>query len=474
MPGHSAPVIPVVLCGGSGSRLWPLSRNHKSKAFIELPSGGTMFGNLLDSLPQLGCAEAVIVVSKEQCPAALSEAAGTGLDCTFIIEPMSKNTAPALSAAMRAIAGKHGNDVVFAMLPSDLHVANRDIFNARIKKAAEGAAGRVVVLGIDPTYPATGFGYIKAGKGNGAIIEVERFIEKPPVSEAKKMLAEGSHYWNTGIFISTVATMAEEFKSCCPELHKAYESLEISKTGSEGVLAIEPKFYEAFPAISIDYAVAEKSDRVFAVVGENPGWSDLGTWADYMSQVPADENGNRVEGDAVLAKTKNSVVHATSGRKVVLAGCDGITVADTPDALLVSSGEASAILREVHAALADSNERCVEFPSFEKRPWGNYRQLGVGPGWQAKRIEVAPKRRLSLQSHKHRHEHWIVVEGIMRITIDGRVSDMKANESCFIPQGAKHRMENPGDSPAVLIEVQCGGYLGEDDIVRYEDDFGRP
>lgn len=469
------PLVAIVLCGGSGARLWPLSRARKSKPFVTMPGGGTTMGELLGSLPGIGCDEVVFVTSEKQLDDVAAAAAGLSLPHRTVCEPSARNTAPALAAAMALVSGRHGKEAAFAMLPADHHIPRRDAFNDGIRKgvAAARAAGRIVVLGIEPTSPATGFGYIRAGERDGDALAVDAFVEKPPVEKAREMIGAGGHFWNAGVFISTVATMEGEFDRHEPSLAKASRALDPGEVPEGGVWRIEPEDYEPFPSVSIDVAVAERTEVAAVVPVADSGWSDLGDWADFLALVEPDGDGNRVVGDAALAGTSGSGVYSQTGRKVVLAGCEGTIVVDMPDALLVTTPGSEGRVREAHAAIAEAGGQGLEFPSVERRPWGNYRQLGAGPGWQVKRIEVDPGKRLSLQSHRHRSETWTVVSGVMRVTVDGKEDDLRPDESRHIPQGAKHRMANPGDVPAVVIEVQSGDYLGEDDIERYEDDFGR-
>ena len=468
--------VPIIMCGGMGARLWPLSRDLLPKPFVTLPDGGTMMGELLTSLPELGCTKVVMVTSIAHvgaCQAALA-ASGTELEVTVVAEPAGRGTAPALATALRILANEVGADTVFALLPADHHIDDRPKFNAALQIAVSQAqADKIAVLGIKPTRPSVQFGYIKAAlSSDQPWAPVKRFIEKPPLDQARKMLASGDYYWNAGVFVATVRTMTAQLALHAPTVHATAHQLDLLQE-TAGVWTVAATDYANYPNISIDHAVAEHTDCAVVVPVTDAGWSDLGSWDDFMGLMSADDQGNRISGPAALAAAQGVGVLAAAGRTVAIAGCKDIVVVDTPDAVLVAGKDSNEAVRAVHGQLAERKERCVASPSWEERPWGRYRQLGAEAGWQVKRIEVDPGKRLSLQSHRQRAEHWTVVTGVMQVTVDERTFELSPAASCFIPVGAKHRMANMGTKPAVLIEVQCGDYLGEDDIIRYEDDFGR-
>ena len=469
------PFVPVVMCGGSGSRLRPLSRAQKTKPFLPLPGGGTLIGELLGSLADSGCAGVVCVTGEKQLGDAQASVLAAGLDATVVVEPTARGTAPALAAAVELIAAAHGDEAVFAMMPADHHVRDRGAFADAVRLAATvaSAEGRLVVLGVEPTHPATGYGYVKAGEAGGdGWARVDSFVEKPDEDRARAMIGEGGHYWNAGVFVATATAMRGEFAAHAPEVGGAAAALDPGQAAG-GLWRVPKAGYEAFPDVSVDYAVAERTGNAAVVPVAGSGWGDIGSWPEFMGLVEADGDGNRGVGDTLFEGSRDSGAYSVTGRKVVVAGCEGVVAVDLPDALLVAGRGSEGHLRAAHAALAAAGERCVDSPAHEARPWGSYRQLGSGEGWQAKRIEVAPGRRLSLQSHERRAERWTVVEGVMTVTVGDEVRDLAVGESCEIPVGARHRMENRTDEAAVLIEVQLGSYLGEDDIVRYEDDFGR-
>ena len=475
---EGGPTVAVILCGGPGARLWPLSRSQRTKPFIELPGGGTLFGELVASLAGAGVAELVVVAGAaqlEHCQAELAALEGRLPPARLVIEPEGRGTAPALAAALRLIEGVHGPDATFMMYPADHHVKDRAALNAAVAEASKiAAAGRIVVLGVEPTHPSTQYGYIVAGEESEGRLPVASFVEKPAAKRAEELLAAGSCYWNAGMFGATVETMLQELKIHAPEVAAAAAALEPDR--EQRVWTIDPASWLDFPVIMVDHAVAEKT-ALGTVVPVACGWSDLGGFDDWFALVAGDGSGNRVLGDhageAIFADAADVGVLAESGRTVAVAGCADLRIVDLPDALLVAGEGSAGSLRAVVAKLGERDARALSSPAKERRAWGSYCQLGIGPGWQVKRIEVLPGRRLSLQAHAHRCENWIVVQGAIEVTIDDDVRTLRASESCFIPQGARHRMANRGAEPATVIEVQSGAYLGEDDITRYEDDFGR-
>lgn len=464
-------LVPVILCGGPGSRLWPLSRQLVPKPFIELPQGGSLLGALLNELPFTAPAEVVYVAAKDHIAACLAAHAQARISCppAVVAEPAARNTAPAVAMAARYVAVRHGPAAVLAVLPADHWIADRKVFNAALVQAAEIAhTGKLVVLGVEPRSPATGYGYIEAKPGAAAALEVARFIEKPAAEVAQQLLAAGNHYWNAGIFVGTAAAFTQEFEQHAPALAAAAAAWEPAATE---VQELPEQQYAQLEAVAIDVAIAEKSSRLAMVPLANSGWSDVGTWEEFRQLLPAADDTNRVAGEAQLVDSHNVSVIANGERLVAVVDCEDINVVDTPDVLLVSKIESSAGMRKLQQQLGDDSR--LIYPSVEQRPWGRYIQLGTGAGWKAKRIEVNPGCRVSLQSHKQRAENWVIVIGEMTVTIDNESKKLTAGESCFIPQGARHRMANETNAPAVLVEVQSGSYLGEDDIVRYADDFGR-
>lgn len=467
-------MVPVILCGGGGVRLWPLSRQMVPKPFVELPAGGTLLGGLLESLRDWDSPCVIYAAAAGQVAACQAAHVAAGLACPAIVlaEPAARNTAPAIAAATWHAGRELDPATVLAILPADHMVADRIRYNAALALAGQAAtAGKLATLGIAPTRPATEFGYIKAlDDPSSAWQTVGEFTEKPDLERAGQMLAAGQHYWNAGVFVATVATFIEEFERHAPLVAAVACRLDLG-IDAAGVCALAAAAYAEFPSISFDYAVAEKTGRAVVVPVTEAGWSDVGTWDGFRELLPATDHGNRQSGEVLLVDSKGVSVMAAADRLVTVVGCTDINVVDTPDALLVAGRGTAAAMREVQQRLA-TDDRLI-YPVAERRPWGRYRQLGAGQGWKAKRIEVDPGGRLSLQSHEHRAEHWVVVEGVMTVTIGTEQRVLQAGEACHIPVGTRHRLANETKKPAVLVEVQSGAYLGEDDIQRYEDDFGR-
>lgn len=465
----------VALCGGAGARLWPLSRAQLAKPFVTLPGGGTLLGELLESLPALGTDAALLVTSAAQaarCRAAAAARAKPRPPASLVVEPAARGTAPAVATAARLLRARHGGDVCLLLLPADHHIADRAAFGAALRRAAAVARAerRIVLLGVEPDRPATGYGYLRLGAARDGWHELAGFKEKPGQAEAERLLAAGGHLWNAGVFVATAAVLEEQLAAHAPAVAAAAAAL--GPPPPQGDWEPAAAAYEAYPAISFDHAVAERSARLAAVPAAC-GWSDLGTWDDWLATLPADAKGNRSAGEVALADAEGVGALSAGGRLVAVAGVRDVVVVDAPDAVLVTGRGAAAAVREVHGGLAARAHPAVDSPAREERPWGRYRLLGRGPGWQAKSIEVEPGRRLSLQSHAHRSERWTVVRGRIAATVGAEVADLGPGDSCFIPQGAKHRMANPGTELAELVEVQFGAILAEDDIVRYEDDFAR-
>ncbi|MBF2735860.1 MAG: mannose-1-phosphate guanylyltransferase/mannose-6-phosphate isomerase [Betaproteobacteria bacterium AqS2] len=465
----------VALCGGAGARLWPLSRAQLAKPFVTLPSGGTLLGELLDSLPGLGADAAVLVTSAAQaahCRAAAAARSKQSPPATVVVEPAGRGTAPAIATAAKLLRARHGDEVCLLLLPADHHIADRAAFGKALRQAEKVARAerRLVLLGIEPDRPATGYGYLQLGEARDGWREIAGFKEKPDRAEAERLLAAGGYLWNAGVYVATAAVIEEQIAAHAPQVAAVAAGLGTPPAQGDWEPAAEA--YGAYPSISIEYAVSERSDRLAAVPAAC-GWSDLGTWDDWLATLPADEKGNRVAGEVALADAENVGALSVGGRLVAVAGVRDVVVVDAPDAVLVTGRGAANAVRDVHAGLAEQKHPAVDSPAREERPWGRYRLLGRGPGWQAKSIEVEPGRRLSLQSHAHRSERWTVVRGRIEATVGEEVTELGPGDSCFIPQGAKHRMANPGAELAELVEVQFGEVLAEDDIVRYEDDFAR-
>ena len=466
-------VLPVIMCGGSGSRLWPLSRTQLPKQFVPLPAGDSLIERTMVRVAGLGGDHIVAVCAADHvahCRAAHAKA-GLKVPLRLVVEPAALNTAAAAAAAAAYVAANWGAKRILALLPADHTIADEKAFARAIAAAASVAErGHLVLLGIKPDRPATGYGYVKrGGQLAGSGYEVSRFVEKPSLAQAQQMLAEGCYYWNAGIFVAQAATINKELRDHAPQI--AAVSLGPATVGADWYP--DRAGYRELPTISFDYAVAEKSSRTVLIVDSALGWCDVGSWQSFAAMFDDAGDGNRVHGEAVFANARDNAVYAGGHRLVAVAGASKLNVIDTPDALLVCGHNAEGQVREIVARLDAAGDQRTSLPAAEERPWGRYRALAAGPGWRVKIIEVEPGCRLSLQAHEHRSETWTTCTGIMTVTINERVFAMPVGESCHIPVQMRHRMENQGNVLAAVVEVQLGDHLSEDDIRRFEDDYGR-
>ena len=468
-------LIPTILCGGSGSRLWPVSREQHPKPFIRLQDNQSLLqkafirGALLD-----GATEVLTVTNRDLFFKTQDEyrpVNGGKLPLSYILEPFGRNTAPAVAAAAIQIAKAHGPDAILLILAADHLIANQGAFANAVKQAmALAADGKIVAFGIQPTAPETGYGYIEAD-GNTVV----KFVEKPSAEVATAYLASGRFLWNSGMFCFAAGTMLAEMEKHCPDVLASVKSCLASSSDVKGdgfaQLELNSVDFASAPDISIDYAVMEKTDRA-AVVPCNIGWSDIGSWDAIGELSPPDAEGNRVDGTALLHDVTNCYIQSKE-RMVGAVGLNNLVIIDTPDALLVADRSRAQDVKHVYAKLKAQGHESHKLHRTVHRPWGTYTVLEEGSRFKIKRIEVKPGASLSLQMHHHRSEHWIVVSGMAKV-VNGDLDLMIAtNESTYIPAGHKHRLENPGVVNLVMIEVQSGEYLGEDDIVRFQDVYGR-
>ena len=488
------PVYPVILCGGDGTRLWPASRKALPKQFM--PYGTTtLFKQTLERASALALAgvevgEPIVVcnnthrfLAASQLHEVCKQKDEDSPRPTLLLEPFGRNTAPAIAlAALHAIRQRSAEtapnghtDALLLVMPSDHCICNpAPLFDA-VKfaiPAASAPAGKLITFGIQPDGPETGYGYIRRGKTDSdGIFDVASFVEKPDRASAQKMLASGEYSWNSGIFFFSASAILKALHSYAPEVLAACELAYAKATHDLDFLRIDSKAFEQCPSISIDYAVMEKAKNV-SVIPLAAGWSDLGSWQSFHAMQAHDENGNATLGDTLLEGCKKSMVLAQS-RLVTAIGLENMVVIETPDAVMVARQECSQEVKKVVEALKKKKRPEAELHARVYRPWGSYESLIIGDRFQVKRIVVSPGQQLSLQLHFHRAEHWVVVRGTARVTVGEDEILLTEDESTYIPVGSRHRLENPGKVPLEIIEIQTGSYLGEDDIVRLEDQYGR-
>jgi mannose-1-phosphate guanylyltransferase/mannose-6-phosphate isomerase len=476
-------IQPVILCGGSGTRLWPLSRSGFPKQFLCLTGDDSLFQQAAKRLSVLGGqgdeVSAPIIICHEDHRFLAQEQlreAGIGLGAA-LLEPVGRNTAPALTlAALQAV--ELGLDPILVVTPADQTVTDPEAFTLAMHQAIKSAdAGGIVILGIQPDRPETGYGYIKAisSDAQGAAAQVERFVEKPNSETAQHYLAEGGYYWNAGMFVLKASVWLKALKEFRPDIANATQAAWQSKTSDAKFVRPGKEEFAAVPSESIDYAVMEHcpgSSFPIHMVALDAGWSDLGAWDAVWGVLPKDALGNAHVGDVLLTDCHNSLVQATS-RLVTLVGVRDLVVIETPDAVMVADKTHSQDVKHIVAALQKSGREEHTLHRKVHRPWGWYDSIDEAERFRVKRIMVKPGASLSLQKHHHRAEHWIVVKGTAEITNGDKVMLLTENQSTYIPLGEVHRLANPGSIPLEIIEVQSGSYLGEDDIVRYEDTYGR-
>jgi mannose-1-phosphate guanylyltransferase / mannose-6-phosphate isomerase len=465
-------LIPVILSGGSGSRLWPLSREAHPKQFLPLVGDKTLLQDTWLRLRGLPGASAPIVVANEEHRFLVAEQLmQIGVKpAALILEPVGRNTAPAIAvAALQAIAD--GSDPVLVVLPSDHVIRDEAAFRAAIVAAMPAAeAGRLVTFGIVPSGPETGYGYIKAGPGDG-VRPVARFVEKPDLATAQQYVSSGEYFWNSGMFAFRASRYLEELGKTQPAMVASARDALAKARRDADFLRLDKDAFAACPSDSIDYAVMEKTDAA-SVLPIGVGWNDVGSWSALWEVSPQDEDGNAHRGDVLSIDSRNTLV-MSERRMVAVLGLDDIVVVDTDDALLIAKRDNVQQVKDIVNRLKADKRPQATWHRKVYRPWGNYDSIDHGERFQVKRIVVKPGAALSLQMHHHRAEHWIVVTGTARVTCDDKVFMLSENQSTYIPLGSKHRLENPGVVPVELIEVQSGSYLGEDDIVRFEDVYGR-
>jgi mannose-1-phosphate guanylyltransferase/mannose-1-phosphate guanylyltransferase/mannose-6-phosphate isomerase len=469
-------ITPVLLCGGSGTRLWPLSRKSFPKQFTRLVGEESLFQASARRLSGPDFAPPLVITGSDYRFIVTEQLMAAGIDPgTVLIEPEARNTAPAVLAAALHLAARDPASLML-VAPSDHVVPDAGAFRAAVMAGVPAAqAGRIVTFGIRPTRAETGYGWLElaAAPQDGAPVDLTRFVEKPPREAAEAMLAAGNFLWNAGIFLFTADTIIAAFRRHAPQLVGPVTAAVEGARADLGFLRLDPAPWEGAEAISIDYAVMERSDQL-AAVPFSAGWSDLGGWDAVATEMGGDARGNALGGNAVAIDCEGSLLRSEDeGVELVGIGLTDIIAIATDDAVLVAHRSRAQDVKKAVEVLAAKGAKQAEAFARDHRPWGWFETLALSNRFQVKRIVVKPGAALSLQSHMHRSEHWIVVNGTARVTVDDTVQLVTENQSVYIPLGAKHRMENPGKVPMVLIEVQTGAYLGEDDIIRYEDVYAR-
>lgn len=468
-------MIPVILSGGSGTRLWPLSRALFPKQFLALHSDSTMLQDTVQRLAGVPDMAAPMVVCNEEHRFIVAEQLRgvTAHKPSILLEPLARNTAPAIAAA--AIAARaDGDDPLLLVLPADHVIQNVPAFTAGVVAARAAAeAGYMVTFGIKPLAPETGYGYIKAaGAALGSALTLERFVEKPDHATAEAYLASGDYFWNSGMFMFRASVYLAELEKFAPDMVACCRAAVAGGKSDLDFVRLDRDAFSACPEDSIDYAVMEKTDKA-VVVPLDAGWSDVGSWSALWEIGSKDANGNVTKGDVVTVNSRNNYVHAADGRLVAVVGVDDVVVVETSDAILVSRRDKVQDVKKVVEQLKAGNRSQAIHHRVVYRPWGNYDSIDNGARYQVKRITVKPGAKLSVQMHHHRAEHWIVVSGTANVQNGDKTVLLTENQSTYIPVGVVHALENPGKIPLELIEVQSGSYLGEDDIVRFQDRYGR-
>jgi len=469
------PVQPVVMAGGSGTRLWPLSRSGFPKQFLVLSGNTSLFQQAVSRLQaladdQFSLSAALVVGNEEHRFLVLDQLRELAIEpAAVLLEPVGRNTAPAMTLAALQ-ARQDGADPVLVVVAADQTVTDGAAYTAALGRAvAQAAEGAIAILGIRPDRPDTGYGYIRA---EGDL--VAEFVEKPDLATAERYLAAGSYFWNAGLFVVRASVWLAALQRFRPDILAACEAAFAARTSDAKFVRPGKTEFAAVPAESVDYAVMEKCPGVLDIRMQqlDAGWNDLGAWEAVWQVAQKDADGNASTGDAIVRDSRNTLVHATS-RLVSVVGLHDVVVVETPDAVLVADRERSQDVKKIVAQLGNAQRGEQNLHRKVHRPWGWYDSIDHGPRHQVKRILVKPGASLSLQMHHHRAEHWIVVSGTAEVTNGDKVIMLTENQSTYIPLGQTHRLANPGKVPLEIIEVQSGSYLGEDDIVRFEDTYGR-
>ena len=472
-------LLPIILSGGSGTRLWPVSREAMPKPFMKIAGGKSLLQMTWEracALPNVSHAAVVtnMAYSYKTAEELMDESGARQI--SLLLEPVGRNTAPAVALAALWARDKFGPEVVLVVLAADHLIDQQAGFNDAVADAAALAQreGSLVLFGIEPSGPDTGYGYIEYGEqiAGSRAHQVVRFVEKPSVEKATEYLRAGNFVWNSGMFCFTAAAVLAALEQHAPlVLLAAQRVAQRSPMNATGQVLFDTAAFGEMPDISIDYAVMEKAANV-AVIPCAFGWSDIGSWRAVAETRVTDKDGNSTEGDAILVNSRGTYVRAEN-RLVAAVGVDDLVVIDTPDAVLVAHKDSSQQVKDIVAKLRREGHTAAKEHLTVHRPWGKYTVLHEAARFKVKHIEVKPGKKLSLQLHDKRSEHWVVVQGTARVTVGDTIADLHPNESIYVPAQTKHRIENATDGGLTIVEVQCGDYLGEDDIVRFDDEYGR-
>ena len=465
-------IIPVIMAGGSGTRLWPLSRGSYPKQFLKLVGESTMLQQTYERTKAFTNENPIVICNEEHRFIAAEQLRLCGVNNpTLILEPVGRNTAPAIALAANHII--QDDDAVMVVLSADHYIENTQALADQVLKGSDAAVtGSMVTFGITPTQPETGYGYIKkSAKEISGLFDIEKFVEKPNAQLAQEYLDSGEYLWNSGMFVFTASAYLSELNIHRVDIASACQKAMHQAEVDMSFIRPDPVEFESCADESIDYAVMEKTQKA-KVIPLTAGWSDIGAWSSLWDISPKCTNNNAIEGDVIAIDSNNCYVHSREKLTSIL-GLENIVVVDTKDALLVANKDSVQDIKKIVNQIKENHAPLARTHREVYRPWGVYDSIDNGARYQVKRITVKPAAKLSVQMHHHRAEHWIVVSGTAKVCIDGEAKLVAENESVYIPIGSVHSLENPGKIPLELIEVQSGGYLGEDDIVRFEDKYGR-